>query len=116
GWLLKQIGVEPVVDDPCSDVLDEIEAAMTALQNQIRNLFDELKSDEELKTERRAPESEKPHSIAHIVKHISQHYLYHTSQIIYLRRAQDRNWEAPTKIWESAVNTISDFTWKGRIG
>ena len=32
---------------------------------------------------------------------------------IYLRSAQGRNWQALLKIWEPAVDTISEFTWKG---
>ena len=41
------------------------------------------------------------HSFAEIVLHICHHYLYHYSQMVYLRRAGDRAWVANLKEWEA---------------
>ncbi len=43
------------------------------------------------------------------ILHISQHYLYHFSQMVYLRRADNRNWETPLHKWEELTYLISFY-------
>lgn len=71
-----------------------------------------LEDDAALRKKMNARSLERAYSFDYIIKHVSQHYFYHASQISYLRRAPDRDWQPPLKQWETAVDTISEHTWK----
>lgn len=112
GWFLQQMDFTPVASDPETHALRQIQDALHALQNQLRAIVQQLEDDQQLQLLRKAENAEKALSLDHVIKHISQHRLYHVSQIIYLRRAQDRSWSPPLQKWETTVNTISELTWK----
>ncbi|MFQ5639055.1 MAG: DinB family protein [bacterium] len=114
GWFLQQIGFDAKAGDPGANDLSKIEAALCSLRDQINELLGSLKSDAELRLDRKGKDAQRAYSLNYVVKHISQHYLYHTSQIIYLRRSQDRSWESPLKLWEKTVDSISEHIWKGQ--
>lgn len=112
GWFLVEIGIEPHTGDPGCDETHEVEQALKSSHEQVAALVRGLEDDAALRKKMKARSSDRTYSFDYIVKHISQHYLYHASQIIYLRRAQDRDWQPPLKQWETAVDTISEHTWK----
>jgi uncharacterized damage-inducible protein DinB len=112
GWYLQQMGIAPLFKDPESNALPAIQSAMKSAHQQIRQIVQSLKADGELLQIRKAPAAQKEFTFEYAVKHIAQHYLYHAAQIIYLRRAQDRNWPAPLTEWETAADAISKFTWQ----
>jgi uncharacterized damage-inducible protein DinB len=111
-WYLQQMAFAPAARDSQSNSLPEIQAAFESGHQQIRQIIEGLKDDDELLQIRKSPEAKREFSLEYAVKHIAQHYLYHTAQIIYLRRAQDRAWPAPLEKWESAVDAISKLTWQ----
>lgn len=43
------------------------------------------------------------------ILHICQHYLYHFSQMVYLRRVKNRDWESPLHQWEEITYIISSY-------
>jgi uncharacterized damage-inducible protein DinB len=72
-------------------------------------IFEACSSDEDLHIERTSLDGKDKERLGVAVIHIAQHYLYHLAQIIYLRRAQDRNWPSPQKAWEEATYVIGDY-------
>ena len=113
GWFLQQMGFQPAAGDPGTNDPEAIRSALNTLREQVVTLLRGLADDQELRRERKAPDAERAFSLEYAVKHMSQHYLYHMAQIVYLRRAQDRAWTSPLALWEEAVDTISALTWKG---
>jgi len=108
-WYLKRLGVEPAVSDAKSDSRDDLVANMQKIQQQIAGVVEMCASDDDLLVERKSLDSKEKEKLGVAVIHIAQHYLYHLAQIIYFRRAQDRNWQAPQKAWEEATYVIGDY-------
>jgi uncharacterized damage-inducible protein DinB len=108
-WYLKRLGVEPVVSDAKAGSSEELVASMQKIHQQIAGVVEMCASDDDLLVERKSLDGKDKEKLGVAVIHIAQHYLYHLAQIIYFRRAQDRNWQAPTKAWEEATYVIGDY-------
>lgn len=108
-WYLKRLGVEPVVADAKSGERDELVANMQKIQHQIAGVVEICAGDDDLLVERTSLDGKDKEKLGVAVIHMAQHYLYHLAQIIYLRRAQDRNWPSPIKAWEDATHVLGDY-------
>lgn len=108
-WYLKRLGVEPVVNDAKSGEREELVANMQKIHRQIAGILEICATDDDLLVERKSLDGKDKEKLGVAVIHIAQHYLYHLAQAIYFRRAQDRNWQAPTKAWEEATHVIGDY-------
>ncbi len=106
-WFLKRLGVSPDIEVKKDADADEIKILFEKLWVQIESLLTSYSDDEFFKE---VPVTDKiPYkSPATVFAHIPQHYLYHISQMVYLRRAQDRNWKAPLGSWEHATDVIAE--------
>lgn len=108
-WFLKRLGITPVVSDAKSGTREEYAENMQKIQQQIKEIVAACASDEELHIERVSLDGKDKEKLGVAVIHIAQHYLYHLAQIIYLRRAQDRNWPSPHNDWDAATHVIGDY-------
>lgn len=108
-WYLKRLGVEPVVADAKSGERDGLIANMQKIQHQIAGVVEICAGDADLLVDRTSLDGKDKEKLGVAVIHIAQHYLYHLAQLIYLRRAQDRNWPSPNKAWEEATYVIGDY-------
>ncbi len=107
-WYLKRLGVTPVVSDAKSGTREEYVENMQKIQQQIKEVVNSCANDEELHVERISLDGKDKEKLGVAVLHIAQHYLYHLAQMIYLRRAQDRNWPSPHNEWDAATHVIGD--------
>ncbi len=108
-WYLKRLGVEPGIGDAKSGTRDEFVTNMQKIQQQIAGIVEMCGSDDDLFVERTSLDGKDKEKLGVAVIHIAQHYLYHLAQLIYFRRAQDRNWISPNKAWEDATYVIGDY-------
>ncbi len=108
-WFLKRLGVTPVVSDAKSGTREEFVENMQKIQQQIKEVVAACASDEELHLERTSLDGKDKEKLGVAAIHIAQHYLYHLAQMIYLRRAQDRNWPSPHNEWDAATHVIGDY-------
>ncbi len=108
-WYLKRLGIEPVISDAKSGTRDELAADMQKIQQQIAGVVEICAGDDDLLVERKSLDGKEKERLGVAVIHLAQHYLYHLAQLIYLRRAQDRNWPSPQKAWEDATYVIGDY-------
>lgn len=108
-WFLKRLGITPVVSDAKSGTREEYVENMQKIQQQIKEIVAACASDEELHVERVSLDGKDKEKLGVAVIHIAQHYLYHLAQIIYLRRAQDREWPSPHNGWDAATHVIGDY-------
>lgn len=103
---LKILGLEPASADPGPDADAQTILATHRTLNGQFVAFIESQSDEDLLgTIVQREGHDEP--VLMLVHHIAQHYLYHGAQMLYLRRALDRNWTAPTHRWSETVDGIS---------
>jgi uncharacterized damage-inducible protein DinB len=110
-WFLNRLGYEPQASDAKKPSLQDLLSMLQASHHQIDEILDNCKEDKDLLRKSASPDAREDEDLAGVVKHISQHYLYHLAQMIYIRRAQDREWESPIKEWEYATHVIADFLW-----
>lgn len=108
-WFLKRLGVTPVVSDAKSGTREEFVENMQKIQQQVKEVVAACANDEELHAERTSLDGKDKEKLGVAVIHMAQHYLYHLAQIIYLRRAQDRNWPSPHNDWDAATHVIGDY-------
>lgn len=108
-FLLKKIGYDPEYIEMKNPSPEQMEKSLNAMHDYIADILHNLHDDEELLRNSSLEEAGSRDTIFDTVVHISQHYLYHTAQMIYLRRAKDRNWKSPSDLWEKATYVISDY-------
>lgn len=108
-WFLKRLGIAPVVSDAKSGTREEFVENMQKIQQQVKEVVAACANDEELHAERTSLDGKDKEKLGVAVIHMAQHYLYHLAQIIYLRRAQDRNWPSPHNDWDAATHVIGDY-------
>lgn len=108
-WYLKRLGIESVVSDAKANSREELVANMQKIHHQIAGVVEVCTNDDDLLIERKSLDGKDKEKLGVAVIHIAQHYLYHLAQIIYFRRAQDRNWQSPHKAWEEATHVIGDY-------
>jgi uncharacterized damage-inducible protein DinB len=107
--ILSVFGYETSVADP-GDEADAASLLSVArrIHQQITNLLDGLPDETSLNQPSNKTILAGHDTLGEWVGHLAQHYLYHLAQVTYLRRAQDRSWEASYKGWETATYVISD--------
>src|SRR5690606_3976441 len=90
---LSKLSLQKIVDDPEDQNAEEILSLLKIQHQQFEDFItQEIQS-----------------SHAELILHAAQHYLYHISQMIYLRRANDRNWESPINEWERITYEIAGY-------
>lgn len=106
-WFLQRQGFSPVTGDPGEEAgAGQILAAMQQVHGQVQEILEH--SDEDRLRRRHEGEDAGEHeTLAEVILHMAQHYLYHLAQMIYLRRAQDREWSPPLKEWEAATHVLA---------
>jgi len=109
GWFLKRLGIEPVIGDAKSGSVEDIRLHLESIHQQISEIVAAAESDEDFLRARTSVDGKDHEKIGVAVLHIAQHDLYHLAQVVYLRRAQDRTWPAPTKAWEQATYVMGDM-------
>ena len=108
-WFLNRLGYEPRASDTKKPSVEDLISMLESSHSQIGEILDACKDDKDLLRKSSAPDAREDEDLGGVIRHISQHYLYHLAQMIYLRRAQDRQWESPIKEWEYATHVIADF-------
>ncbi|HEX2865828.1 MAG TPA: DinB family protein [Ignavibacteriales bacterium] len=108
-FYLKKMGYTPPFETPKTDSESELKAAVKKTEDYILNILNELGEDSELLKPRPSEVAPEHESLDHILPHLSQHHLYHLAQIIYLRRAQNRNWNSPVEDWEKTTYIIGSY-------
>lgn len=109
GWLLRRCGIEPAAGDATTGAREEIAAGLGALRAQVEAAVAACADDAELLAPRPAFDGGGEHRLGPVVLHMAQHYLYHSAQLVYLRRARDRGWAAPLEEWEKATHVLADL-------
>lgn len=110
-WFLTRLGYEPSVRDKKDASRDEIIQMLKDTHAQIDTILRSCTDEKEFLKKVESNDSLRYNSLAAIIMHASQHYNYHLAQTVYLRRAQDRNWEAPLRGWEHATDAIAQYLW-----
>lgn len=110
-WFLARLGFEPLVRDKKDAKTDEIVQMLHSTFEQIESILNACANESELSKKIEAKDNIRYNSLASVVMHVSQHYTYHLAQVVYLRRAQDRNWEAPLRGWENSTDCIAGYLW-----
>ena len=108
-WYLKRLGVPPIVGNAKPATSEEIAESMLQIQLQLKEVASACGHDDELFVLRAPLDGNEGEKLGVAVLHIAQHYLYHLAQIIYLRRAQDRQWASPHEDWDRATHVIGDY-------
>lgn len=106
-WFLGRLGYQPEAVDPKGGTVEDILTNLKIGHRQIETILENCRDDSELTRRSQAPDAGEHETLGGVILHIGQHYLYHLAQMVYLRRAQDRNWPAPLKEWEDATHLIS---------
>lgn len=107
-WMLKRYGFELKTKIPKTVGNNLILDTLKSIHMEIEKIIKECNDEEFNKPA--LIESPKPtDTLINGILHIAQHYLYHLSQMIYLRRAKERNWISPIDDWDKATHTISGF-------
>lgn len=100
-WFLSQFGFVLKTTDP-----GEVEATklLGVLKDQHAQIAELIGSDSIYLDAPHVTETDKiSRPLGEVLVHMSHHYLYHLAQIVYLRRAIDRSWQAPLDLWEYAT-------------
>jgi len=108
-YFLKMMGYTPHFEAPKTDSEHELKDAVKRAETYVLDILNGLSEDAELLKPRPSEIAKEHESLDHILPHLSQHHLYHLSQIIYLRRAQDRKWKSPADDWEKATFLIGKY-------
>ncbi|MGE5679415.1 MAG: DinB family protein [Bacillota bacterium] len=105
---LKKLGYNTKTNDIEGGSAKEILSALKSHHKEVRDIIISCKDDSEL-YEKHLPDKKERGTLGDIIVHISQHYMYHLSQVIYLRRAQNRQWKSPEGQWEEATYIIAEL-------
>lgn len=103
---IRRLGGEPCVADPGDVNAAALAAALRDQQAQVAALLSAL--DESTLKSQAVADAEPHETYGGVLLHMAQHHLYHSAQIIYLRRALERDWNAPLAAWEHATHVIGD--------
>lgn len=107
-WMLKRYGYELQTEVPKTVYKNLILKTLKSIHLEIENIINKT-SDEEFNKSAQIESPKPTDTFINAILHLAQHYLYHLSQMIYLRRAKERNWESPINDWDKATYTISKF-------
>ncbi len=108
-WFYKRHNITPDVADIKRPTVTQLQTMLQQALGQYEAILDGLESDALLDRRTTAADKVPYKSLGAVMAHIPQHYLYHMSQMIYLRRAQDRTWESPLPEWETATDVIAQY-------
>lgn len=106
---LKKMGFTPPFEAPKTDSENELKTAVERTESYVLDILNGLGEDSELLKPRPSEIAPEHESLDHILPHLSQHHLYHLSQIIYLRRALNRKWKSPVEDWEKTTYIIGSY-------
>lgn len=106
---LTRLGQETKADAPVNGSASETLTALKAVHKQFHSLVEKLSDDTLLYKKSIAKDAKESDTINEHILHSSQHNLYHLPQVIYLRRALDRNWNSPIMEWDKATRIIADY-------
>ena len=107
-WFFDRLGFDHSISDPGETDAGKLLAALQNTHRQISDILNAMQDDADLIRKSGAADARPHDTLAEIVVHIAQHYLYHHAQMVYLRRARDRDWKAPLDSWENASYALSD--------
>lgn len=110
-WFLQRLGYPPQTTDPDNVPAEKLLLILKKVHHQVEGIVNNVAQEEQLTRPVQAADAGPHDTLVEIVVHMAQHYLYHLAQMIYLRRAQDREWESPIQKWEEATYVISDQLW-----
>jgi hypothetical protein len=96
---LKRLNQQPVTTDPINGSSSEIYDSLFKVHNQFITLVSFCKNDSDLFLKSNIENPKDTDNIYEHILHSCQHNLYHLAQMIYLRRALDRNWNSPIDEW-----------------
>lgn len=108
-YFLKRLNQETKTDEPKNGSADEVLNAFTKVQLQINKMLKNCNDDSGLFIKSANKEDKENDTMNYHLLHICQHNLYHLAQVIYLRRALDRKWEAPQNAWDKATRVIANY-------
>jgi len=106
---LQKLGQSIKTQDPRNGTADDVLMALQNVHRQMYDLVNDCKDDSELFRKSTLQDAEDIDTIKEHVLHSCQHNLYHLSQMIYLRRALDRNWISPIEEWDKATRVIANY-------
>lgn len=107
-WFMDRMGINLTTKDPGKTSPENINAAFLTLNEEIKDILRQCQNDQELFRPSGKSDAKPHETLAEDIIHMAQHYLYHLAQIVYLRRAQDREWASPLHLWEKATYLFSD--------
>lgn len=108
-FFLQRLNYEVKVQAPKTNSTDDLNTALFNINSLIFEILNYLKDDSELLVKSTASDAKETENLNQLIPHLSQHYLYHYSQMVYLRRAQDRQWKSPVVDWERVTYLIGDY-------
>lgn len=106
---LTRLGEKPKAEAPINGSSKEILNALQSVHSQMHSLVEGLSDDSMLFEKSPLKNAEESDTIKEHVLHSCHHNLYHLAQVIYLRRAQDREWISPVGEWDKATRIIANY-------
>ena len=100
-WFMSQFGIVLNVTDPGETDAASLLSTLRLQHDRIAEVIANPATDPSSPHVTGTDKISKP--LCEVLVHMAHHYLYHLGQIIYLRRARDRNWDAPLGLWEYAT-------------
>lgn len=107
-WFMDRMGITLTTKDPGETSPEKMTSVFQALNEEIGDILKQCANDQALYRPSANPDAKPHETLAEDIIHMAQHYLYHLAQIVYLRRAQDREWPSPLHLWEEATYLFSD--------
>ena len=108
-YFLKRLGYDVKVQAPKNSSVSDLNIALRSINTFIIEILNTTMDDSELLRKSTAVDAQNTENLNQLIPHFSQHYLYHYSQIVYLRRAQDRQWKSPVEDWERITYLIGSY-------
>lgn len=108
-YFLKRLNQPEKFVDPRNGTAGEILQSLKNVHSQIRELLENCDEDSILLQKSGIENAKEEDTINEHILHSCQHNLYHLSQMIYLRRVQDRSWNSPIEAWDKATRIIASY-------
>jgi uncharacterized damage-inducible protein DinB len=106
---LSKMAQETNTEAPENNSAAETLRSLKDVHKQWHSLIEGLSDDSLLFKKSPLKDAQDTDTINEYILHSCQHNLYHLAQIIYLRRAQDRNWVSPVMEWDKATRIIANY-------
>lgn len=108
-YFLKRLSYDVNIQAPKNNSVSDLRTAFKNINDYVVEILDKLKDDSGLLVKSIVPDAKDTETLGQLIPHFSQHYLYHYSQMVYLRRAQDRQWKSPVEEWERVTYLIGSY-------